>query len=321
LAVERRAEIVKPDDLPTFDPPAAIESEPAEIVDEPCLITVSTSGNIARSDIDGGKLATAGRHDLLACSAATSTATTISAVTSEGRAFPIRGADLPDVAGRTRGTAVAQILGLNKGEEVVALVSAEDPPIALVTSGGIAKRVSSDEVISTKAGRTIIGLKGSDRVVAAFPAPDDSEVVMVASDGQALRTDAASISTQGRGAGGVAGMKLKAGASVVAASTGADSDLVIAVTSDSGIKTTPVAEIPVKGRNTQGVRLTRLAKGESVTVAAVGSGIGLLSQMSADDDPRKLDPHPVPLWVEPTRRDLVAATTERQIRVIAKGRW
>jgi len=216
---------------------------------------------------------------------------------------------------------VAQILGLNRGERVVAMVSPDSPPLALVTSNGIAKRVSSDEVISTKAGRTIIGLKDSDRVVAAFPATDDSHLVMVASDGQTLRTDAASVSVQGRGAGGVGGMKLRPGASVVAASTASDSDLVIAVTSDSGIKTTPVGELPSKGRNTQGVRLVKLSKGESVTVAIVGSGLGLLSQMSADDDPRKLDPHPVPLWVEPSRRDLVAAATERQIRVIAPGRW
>jgi len=321
LAVERRAEIVKPDDLPTFDAPAVIDADPADIVDEPCLITVSTSGNIARTDIDGGKLATAGRHDLLACSVASTTTTTIAAVTSEGRAFPVRGADLPDVAGRTRGAEVAQILGLNRAERVVALAAPGSPPLALVTSDGIAKRVSADEVISTKAGRTIIGLKDSATVVAAFPANDDSQIVIVASDGQALRTDAASISVQGRGAGGVGGMKLRPGASVVAASTSTESDLVIAVTSDSGIKATPVGEIPAKGRNTQGVRLVKLAKGESVTVAMVGSGLGLLSQMSADDDPRKLDPHPVPLWVEATRRDLVASASERQIRVIAPGRW
>jgi len=321
LAVERRAEIVKPDDLPTFDAPAPVEADPVDLVDEPCLITVSTSGNVARSDPGGGKRATAGRHDLIACEVATTTASVVAAVTSEGRSFPIRGADLPDVSGRTRGSDISQLLGLNRGERVVALVSDDDPPLALVTSTGVAKRITPHEVISTKAGRTIIGIKDGARVVAAFAAPDDSEIVIVASDGQALRTAASSISVQGRGAGGVAGMKLRPGASVVAASAASSTDLVVAATSQSGIKTTPVPEIPVKGRNTQGVRLVKLGKGESLTVVVIGPGVGLLAQMSADDDPKKLDPHPVPLWVEPSRRDLVATATERQIRVIAPGRW
>jgi len=321
LAVERRAEIVKPHDLPTFEAAAVIEADLAEMVDEPCLITVSTSGNVARSEPGGGKKATAGRHDLIACSVTSSTASVVAAVTTEGRAFPIRGADLPEVSGRTRGADISQILGLNRGERVVALVAGDGPPLALVTSSGVAKRLTPQEVVSTKSGRTVIGIKDGGRVVSAFAAPDGSEMVVVASDGQALRTDASSISTQGRGAGGVAGMKLRPGASVVAAATISGHDLVVAVTSESGVKTTPISEIPVKGRNTQGVRLVKMAKGESLNVVVIGSGVGLLAQMSADDDPKKLDPHPVPLWVEPSRRDLVATTTERQIRVIASGRW
>jgi hypothetical protein len=56
-------------------------------------------------------------------------------------------------------------------------------------------------------------------------------------------------------------------------------------------------------------------------VVRVGSGDGLLAQMGADDDPRKLDPNPVPFATEPTRRDLVSLRTERQILVLAPGRW
>lgn len=332
LAVPRRAEIVKPDDLPTFDGPHMIKAEPTEIVDEPCLITVSTSGNIASTELGDTKRATVGRHDLIACRLITTTATRVAAVTSEGRVFPIRGIELPDASGRTRGTDVAQVLGLNRGELVLALVAPgsgkaeHTDKVVAVTTSGVAKRLTVDEVLATKPGRTIISLKNSARVVAVFVAPDECDLIMVASDGQVLRTAAEAVSVQGRGAGGVSGMKLRSGSLVVGAgavpvSSSAPNLMVIVATSASGLKATAVSEIPAKGRGTQGVRLVKMATGQSVTVAEISSGVGLLAQMSADGDPRKIDLHPVPLWVDPTRRDLVAATSERQIRVISTGRW
>ena len=43
--------------------------------------------------------------------------------------------------------------------------------------------------------------------------------------------------------------------------------------------------------------------------------------MADDDDPRKIDPNPVPFDVEPTGRDLVPARLERSVMVLADGRW
>ncbi len=317
----RRAEIVQPADIPTFDGPATTSPAPTEITDEPCLITVSSSANIGSAPADGGKRATSGRHDLVRTRLLSTTTTPVAAVTSEGRVFTIRGADLPDTAGRTRGTDVSQVLGLNRGERVLSLVEQSDTPLLVVTSSGVTKRLTPDEVLATGSGRTIIALKDSASVVAAFLASDELDFVMVSSDGQVLRTAAGAISIQGRGAGGVGGMKIRSGSVVSGAGTIAGGDVILVATSESGVKATSVDEIPAKGRNTQGVRLVRMNSGEFVTLVWVGSPHGLLGQMSDDDDPRKLDPHPVPLWVDATRRDLVAVRSERQIRVIAPGRW
>jgi DNA gyrase subunit A len=132
----------------------------------------------------------------------------------------------------------------------------------------------------------------------------------------------AAISVQGRGAGGVAGMRLRAGASVVGGGAMIGDGVVIIVTSDRGTKATPYGELPAKGRGGQGVRIARLADDETVTLVRVGgSEGGLLVQMADDADPRKLDPNPVGFDIEATNRDLVPTRTERQIRVLAPGRW
>ena len=319
---DRRAEIVAADDIPVFDKPTEISATADPDAAEPCVVTLSTSGNLGRSPSDGAKRATAGRHDLLGAQVATSTGSPIAAITTEGRVFVFRGGEVADATSRTRGGPAAQLLGLNKGEDVLELVVADGDPLVLVTARGLAKRVAVDEVMATRSGRTVISLKPNDRVVAAFRAADDVDMAMVASDAQVLRVPVDSVSLQGRGAGGVAGMKLRGGAEVVGAGALVGDGASIIVTDASGLKATPYEELPVKGRGGQGVRMAKVADGETVTLAWFGAmPADLLAQMADDDDPRRIDPNPVPLDPEPSGRDLVPARTERQILVLAPGRW
>ncbi|MEZ5165240.1 MAG: DNA gyrase C-terminal beta-propeller domain-containing protein [Acidimicrobiales bacterium] len=319
---DRRAEIVAFDDIPVFEAP----SNPAETFDpdsdEPCLVTLSTSGNLGRSPADETKRATAGRHDLLVAQVVTSTGSPVGVVTTEGRIFVVRGGEVADASGRTRGAPAAQLLGLNKGEEPLALVAAGDEPVVVVTAQGVAKRLTAEEALETRSGKTVINLKPGDSVVSAFRAPDGVDMAIVASDAQVLRLPVDSVSVQGRGAGGVAGMRLRDGASAVGAGPLIGDGAAIIVTDASGLKATPYEELPVKGRGGQGVRLSKLGDGETVTQAWFGAmPADLLAQMADDDDPRKLDPNPVALDPEPSGRDLVPARTERQILVLAPARW
>ena len=126
------------------------------------------SGNLGRVPTEGAKKGVAGRHDLVASALVTSTGTAIAAVTSEGRAFIFHAGEAADAGGRTRGNAAAQQLGLNKGEDALALVGAGEEHLVLVTARGVAKQVTADEVLATKSGKPVIGLKDGDRVVAAF---------------------------------------------------------------------------------------------------------------------------------------------------------
>ena len=151
--------------------------------------------------------------------------------------------------------------------------------------------------------------------------PDGIDMAIVSSDGQILRLPVDAVSAQGRGAGGVAGMKLKDGATVVGAGALLGDGGVFVVTDQKGVKATPYEELPVKGRGGQGVRLAKLGGDEAITAAWFGTSGDLLAQMADDDDPKKLDPNPEAVELEPTGRDLVPGRTERQILVLAPGRW
>ncbi len=324
---DRKAEIVKADDIPVFEAPQERDASFDPDDDEPCVVTLSTSGNLGRVAATGARKGVAGRHDLVASTVVTSTGQPMAVITSEGRAFVVHAGEAADASSRTRGNAATQQLGLNKSEAPLALVTAGEENLVLVTARGVVKQVTAEEVLGTKLGKAIIGLKAGDSIVAAFRAPVGVDVILVASDGQALRMPVDSISVQGRGAGGVAGMKLKGDASVVGAGPLIGDGVVLTVTSDSAAKATPFEEFEAKGRGGQGVRITKLGTSETLTLAwfgtlgSIGGAGDLLAQMAADDDPKKLDPNPVPFTIEPSRRDLMSATTDRQVMALGPSRW
>jgi DNA gyrase subunit A len=320
---ERRTDIVGPDDLPVY---ANVEIMPSSsslpTTDEPCVVTLSTSGLVGRAPTEGAKRATPSRHDVLVAVTVGSTGRRVVGVTSEGRAIVINAHELGEVEGRSRGSTASQVFGIARGETLLTVVAeGNHEHLVVVTADGTAKRIAPDELIETKSGKTIITLKDNDKVAAAFTCPEGADIAIVTSDAQVLRTPVSGISVQGRGAGGVAGVKLRPGAIVLAAAPVVPDSLIVSVTDTGTAKATPFDEIESKGRGGQGVRVTRFGNESALVLAWVGSAAGLMAVMSTDDDPTKTDPNPVPFELEPTRRDLVSTATERRILAVGPARW
>jgi len=317
FGVERRTRIVSAEELPVYEATAP----PAEDVpDEPCVITLSSSGVVGRSPRDGAKRATPGRHDVLAATTLSSMHASVWAITSEGRALRVSGAEVPEVAGRSRGGDAGPLFGLNRGERALTVVTPGEENLVLVTAQGVVKRLAPAELEGTKPGRTVLSLRDGDRLVAVFPAPEGVDVVLVADDAQVLRTPVDGISVQGRGAGGVAGMALK-GSTIIGAGPAIGDTAIVSVTTAGLAKATPADEIPTKGRGGGGVRLTKLGDGQRLTQAHVGPLADLACIMGSDDNPAQPDPNPVAFPLEPTRRDLVSQPTERPILSMGPARW
>lgn len=317
---DRRSQIIKAEDIPVFDAPIEVAVD-ADVADEGCIVTLSTSGQIGREPTEGAKRATPGRHDLLITSCVTSTVAPVWAITSEGRALMVHAHELGEVAGRSRGSVASQVFGTNRGEDILTVSSQSTEDLMLVTQRGVAKRITAEELAGTKAGKTVINLKDGDRLIAAFGVPEGVDIVMVANDAQALRTAADQISVQGRNAGGVAGMKLKGSAQVIAAGAAIGDGSVVTVSDIGTAKATPYDEIPTKGRGGGGVRLTKFGKESKLTLAWVGALDNLLATMATDDDRTKPDPTPVAFPLEPSKRDLVSAETDRTILGVGPARW
>jgi DNA gyrase subunit A len=325
---DRRTRIVTPDQLGDVTIEEAHAEELATRVEEPCVVALSQSGMVGREPTDGPRPATFGRHDVLVQRVATTTHSRLSAVTDRGRVFPLAVDAVAEVTGRSRGLAIGELVPLDKGEVVRTLVAGPPPggdappPVLLMTAQGVMKRVSVEDLAATPAGKVVIKLKPGDSITAAFAAPDGVDVVVVASNAQVLRCAADAVPVQGRGAGGVAGMKLSDGATVVGAGTAGPESVVLTVTDGQTAKVTDVEEFPAKRRATAGLRATKFRSGERrLEWAYVGPESGVLVVVGAEDAPSRPDPSPETLTIPPTARDLASRKSRRWWLGAAFARW
>ncbi|NLA34916.1 MAG: DNA topoisomerase IV subunit A [Actinobacteria bacterium] len=339
----RRSRIIRPDQIDDVSIEQMIEA-PEGMVDEPCAITLSASGTVGREPAGGPKQATFGRHDVLRTRVETRTTGKVIGVTNTGRVLVSPAAAIPEITGRSRGVSMSEAFTTQKGETIVALIAPpgtpkapaepaedllalaeaaddDDKPYMIVTANGVAKRISAAEIATTASTKSIISLKGGDSVVAVFPAADEDEIVMVATNAQSVRFAASTVSVQGRGAGGVAGMKLSENATVIAANVVGPDAVIVTHTDAQTAKVTDAAEVPLKGRGTAGVRLTKFRDERMLDFAYVGTDANLSVIVGTEDNPTRPDPSPESLTIAPSARDLISRPVPRRILDVGFGRW
>jgi DNA gyrase subunit A len=164
-------------------------------------------------------------------------------------------------------------------------------------------------------------LADRDRLIAVVPCGEADEVVLVASDAQALRTPVDGISIQGPAAKGVAGMSLKGNARVVGAGLAQPGAVVVSVTDTGSAKSTTVDEVPSKGRGGGGVRLTKFKDEQRLDYAWVGIPDRIMAVVGQTEAPTKPDNAPEAVALRPSRRDGVSTPMPRRILQIGTLRW
>ncbi len=287
-------------------------------------VTLSTSGLLGRRHAEDPLAAKPGRHDVLATEVTVSDLETVTALTDRARLLTVDVRMIPEMARGSRGAPQSEMFDLSRGERIVALLAAEASagPIALVTRSGTGKRVDVSDLLARRDGASAMTLRDRDRLVAAFEAPDGSEMVVVSSTGHVLRTACDAFAPKGPNAGGVNAMKLAAGAAVLTAAQVAFGSLVAAVTDEGTLKVTDMSEVPAQGRGTAGSPTVRFGGFETcVAYAWVGVDRQIAAIVAADDDPKRPDPTPVRPELVPTKRNLRARRAGPRIVALGQDRF
>ncbi|NLM28998.1 MAG: DNA gyrase subunit A [Methanomicrobiales archaeon] len=260
------------------------------IEDKSMLVSITSSNYIKRIDLDtyrnqrrGGRgvigMATkdddgvenvfvANMHDYLLC------------FTDKGRVYWLKVYDLPEGQRASKGKAIVNLLNLDGGERVTAVIPVRefdsDHYLFFATRAGTVVKVALDEFSRPRqTGINAITLRDDDELVDVKVTDGDMELILTTRFGQSLRFHEEAVRPVRRNAMGVRGIRLRHGDTLQAISL-VEKDHLLTITEQGYGKRTEFDEFRGHGRGTMGVR--------NIVVDARGGGvIGSRAVLDSDE--------------------------------------
>ena len=194
------------------------------IANEGCIITISHNGFIKRTPVSayrsqkrGGKgVIGTGSHDedFVEHLFTASTHDSIMFFTNNGRVYVEKVFDIPEGSRIAKGRALANVLDLQKGEQIASMICVQDFSdrwhLVLGTRKGITKKTNlSDYKNNRKGGIIAINIDPDDNLISAKLTNGEQELIIVTHQGMSIRFKESDLRDQGRNTRGVRGIKLK----------------------------------------------------------------------------------------------------------------
>ena len=252
--------------------PAVGEFNPEDLVkEEQTVIALTHFGYIKRMPIDtyksqrrGGKGITGistREEDFVKEIFTASTHDTILFFTNKGKLYKLRGFEIPEAGRTARGTAIVNLLDLDAGEKVSAVIPiqnfAEGKYLLMATKNGLIKKTPLTEYNSArKTGLQGITLKDEDELITVRLTDGQDNVVLVTREGLCITFDEKEVRPMGRVSQGVIGIRLNEGDEVIGMESiiyGGQGATLLTITENGFGKRTELDEYRVQIRGGKGV--------------------------------------------------------------------
>ena len=196
--------------------------------------------------------------------------------TNQGRVYRLKAYEIPEAGRTARGVAIINLLNLNPGEKITAMIPIsnydDNKNLFMITKKGIAKKTPLMEYSNVrKNGLAAINLREDDERIEVKVNDKDSEIFLVTRFGMCIRFLETDVRATGRTSMGVIGMNLSDGDCIVGMQLASQVDSLL-IASENGLgKRTPMNEFTVQKRGGKGVKCYKITDktGEVVGVKAV----------------------------------------------------
>jgi DNA gyrase subunit A len=238
------------------------------IAEEDMAITVSNTGYIKRTAITnyrsqrrGGKGRIGMRtreEDFVSHLFVASTHAYIMIFSDRGRAYWLKVHEIPDVGPDGRGKAIANLVSMEEGERIAAMIAVKefeaDKFVVMGTRHGIVKKTELSAFSNPRAGGIMaVGVEEGDAVMAVQISDGQGEIFIGTRDGMSIRFAEGEVRAMGRAAYGVRGISLREGDSVVAMEVLKPGGTILSVTEQGYGKRTELDEYRVQSRGGIGI--------------------------------------------------------------------
>ena len=235
------------------------------IEEEDCCYTLSNAGYIKRLPVDTYRTQRRGgrgvsgqslkEEDYVKNLFIASTHDYVLFFTNTGRVHRKKGYLIPEAGRTARGTNIVNILPLEQGERVTAMLLTREftdhEYLMMVTRGGTVKRIRLDALYTArKAGIRALSLDAGDELIAVLKTNGSDNILLATRQGMAICFAETDVRPMGRDAAGVRGIRLDDGDEVVSAAVAAESKSLLTVTENGYGKRTAV-EAYLRGEDRQ----------------------------------------------------------------------
>ena len=179
--------------------------------------------------------------------------------TNKGRVYRIKAYEIPEASRTARGTAIVNLLQLEAGEKISAMIPLkdyeEDKNLFMVTKKGIAKKTPLMEYQNVrKNGLNAIVIREDDELIEVKVTNKDSEIFMATKNGMCIRFKEADVRVTGRTSMGVIGMNVDEDDEIIGMQIDSDGEALLFVSENGMGKRTNVEEFHVQNRGGKGVK-------------------------------------------------------------------
>ncbi len=240
------------------------------IEEEQCVYTLTSGGYIKRTSASeyrlqgkggkGNRSMSTKEEDYVNTVFTASTHDYVLFFTNMGRAYRRKGYQIPSSGKTAKGTNIVNILPVEPGESVSAMISTRDIAagdrfLVMVTRNGTVKRLPVESLRNLRNnGLRVLKLDEGDELISVRETDGDMNILIATHDGSAVCFHETDVRSMGREAMGVRGIRLREGDYVVDAARAIPGKAVLTITEKGYGKQTPVEEYRITARGGLGIK-------------------------------------------------------------------
>ncbi len=196
--------------------------------------------------------------------------------TNMGKVYRLKAYEIPEAGRTARGTAIINLLQLQAGEKITAVLSLKDYSqgqyLFMATKSGIVKKTPIQDYANVrKTGLAAISLKDDDELIEVKFTDNKKDIILVTKYGQCIRFKDTDVRSTGRVSMGVRGINLSDEDEIIGMQLCSQGDYLLIVSEKGMGKRTSMSEFSVQNRGGKGVKCYKITEktGNVVGVKAV----------------------------------------------------
>ena len=253
------------------------------IPEEDAVITMTNLGYIKRMTTDNFKSQNRGgkgikgmqtiNEDYIEDLMMTTTHHYLMFFTNTGKVYRLKAYEIPEAGRTSRGTAIINLLQLQPGEKITAVIPIKDynegKYLFMATKNGLVKKTSIlDYANVRKTGLLAINLRDGDELIEVKYTDNEQDVLLITKFGMCIRFHETDVRPTGRTSMGVIGMNLTDQDEVVAMQVHTQGEYLLVVSENGLGKRTRIEEFNSQNRGGKGIKCYKITDKTGYVIGA-----------------------------------------------------